>query len=160
MLLIGRLRGDTLDAVEPPLPVSTHSWGDALPSHSRQDENSQAMAALLGDGSKRSGIPSAAAPPWLSSPKIVATGKLGRVEEERREYFEEMARLNDLLSTHERSAAELRETLGHLQVELDTAKKGQADAEASAEARLQVCNAHAISPQQPLASGRQKDRPQ
>ena len=71
----------------------------------------------------------------------MAAGKLGRVEEERREYFEEVARLNDLLGTHERSAAELRDTLGHLQAELDAAKKGWADAEASAEARLQVRNA-------------------
>ena len=63
----GRLRGETSDAAEPQLPVSTHSCGDAVPSRSRQDENDQAMAALLGDGSEHSGIPSAAAPPQLIS---------------------------------------------------------------------------------------------
>lgn len=68
----------------------------------------------------------------------MVTGKLQRVEEERREYFEEISRLNDLLRSHESSARESRDTLARLQAELEASNQERAAAEEAAESRLQV----------------------
>ena len=63
---------------------------------------------------------------------------MGRVEEERREYFEEMARLNDLLRAHENSAKDSKDLIARLETDLKAERKARVEADELAESRLQV----------------------
>lgn len=66
------------------------------------------------------------------------TGKLRRVEEERRDYFEEMARLNDLLKSHEAAAASSTERIAELESELGKVRQALSDNQQGAALKLQV----------------------
>ena len=73
----------------------------------------------------------------LQSPHT-SSGKLRRVEEERRDYFEEMARLNDLLKSHESEATSSREKISALEDDLENLRQTSSDSEQSANRRVQV----------------------
>ena len=60
------------------------------------------------------------------------------MEEERRDYYEEMARLNDLLKSHESAAAVSSERTSELQGDLDKARQELSDMQQSAGRKIQV----------------------
>ncbi len=60
------------------------------------------------------------------------------MEEERRDYFEEMARLNDLLKSHEAEAASSQARIALLEDELSNSQQSLADGQQSATRRIQV----------------------
>ena len=65
-------------------------------------------------------------------------GKLGRVEEERREYYEEMVRLSDLVRSHEVAAKDSDEKLQQLEATLASSTAESASQLETANRREQV----------------------
>ena len=68
----------------------------------------------------------------------VFVGKLRRVEDERRDYFEEMARLNDLSRSHETEAVASKARISALEEELRGAQQSLTDGQQSAARKIQV----------------------
>lgn len=60
------------------------------------------------------------------------------MEEERRDYFEEMARLNDLLRSHEAEGAASKARITSLEEDLTNAQQSLADSQQSAARKIQV----------------------
>lgn len=60
------------------------------------------------------------------------------MEEERRDYFEEMARLNDLLKSHESAAATSSERVSELESSLARAQQTLSDTQENAGRKLHV----------------------